>query len=329
MFRQRIFYNSGKENLIMENEMENIEVWCRDCNNIIDITEEHDCPIYNSNNSDINTKSKNDYIEKLITEVFEREPLWNSSLPYKFRGPSDIKVLWAEIDNCLGTTAGTSQIKWKNIRDRFVKEHALECAYIPSGSAAVKKKSTWSFYESLRFLTPTINYRRTKSNIENIDPTVPLASAKKESDESIISLISGPSTNTEKEDNISHKSLLQNRTSLKPQLMYPKKNYSFTPPYTSDSDSCDIKNKAFEESICRIKGTKKTKIVKKNDTSSLCEETILMELVRTRPADKPHTKPDEIECFTKYIEAYLRGMSADNSKRIKNIILKLIAEEDM
>jgi len=32
--------------------------------------------------------------------------------------------------------------------------------YIPSGSAVKKKESTWPFYENLRFLAPTINYRR-------------------------------------------------------------------------------------------------------------------------------------------------------------------------
>lgn len=61
---------------------------------------------------------------------------------------------------CVGTTPGASQTKWKNLRDRFVKEHTLECAYIPSGSSAVKKKSSWPFYEMLRFLTSTINYRK-------------------------------------------------------------------------------------------------------------------------------------------------------------------------
>lgn len=43
-----------------------------------------------------------DLTERLISEVFMREPLWNSKLPYKHRGPANIKLLWNEVDTCLG-----------------------------------------------------------------------------------------------------------------------------------------------------------------------------------------------------------------------------------
>ncbi|KYQ47202.1 hypothetical protein ALC60_13779, partial [Trachymyrmex zeteki] len=133
--------------------------WCKDCNNMFHITEEHICSL-DSNISNNSADNKNDYLERLISAVFENEPLWNSKFPYKFRGPSNIKALWADIDRQLGTAPGTSQTKWKNIRDRFVKEHTLVTTYISSGSAAKKKESTWPFYECLRFLEPTVNYRR-------------------------------------------------------------------------------------------------------------------------------------------------------------------------
>lgn len=55
---------------------------------------------------------------------------------------------------------GTSQTKWKHLRDRFVKEYTLQCAYIPSGSATIKRKSSWPLYETLQFLIPTIKYRK-------------------------------------------------------------------------------------------------------------------------------------------------------------------------
>jgi len=71
---------------------------------MLDVTEEHICSTLfrDSNICDNYTNSKNDYLERLISAVFENEPLWNSRLPYKFRGPSDIKALWADIDSCLG-----------------------------------------------------------------------------------------------------------------------------------------------------------------------------------------------------------------------------------
>lgn len=55
---------------------------------------------------------------------------------------------------------GSSQTKWKSLRDRFVKEHSLQSAYTPSGRAAIKRKSSWPLYKTLRFLIPTVNYRK-------------------------------------------------------------------------------------------------------------------------------------------------------------------------
>ncbi|TGZ48329.1 Uncharacterized protein DBV15_08650, partial [Temnothorax longispinosus] len=111
-----------------------------------------------------NTKNKghndSDLTERLISEVFIREPLWNSKLPYKQRGPANMKLLWAQVDTCLGTDPGISQGKWKHLRDRFVKEYGIQNTYTASGSATkAKKTSTWYLYETLSFLIPTINYR--------------------------------------------------------------------------------------------------------------------------------------------------------------------------
>jgi len=55
----------------------------------------------------------------------------------------------------------------------------------------------------------------------------------------------------------------------------------------------------------------------------------LRELERTKPINQSHARPDKIESFTKYIEACLRNMTADDSKRITNQILKLIVEADI
>ncbi|XP_067215694.1 uncharacterized protein [Linepithema humile] len=288
--------------------------WCRDCNNIIDITEEHNCSI-SDNNYDIAASSKNDYIERLIAAVFEREPLWKSTLPYKLRGPSLIKTLWADIDNCLGTTPGTSQIKWKNLRDRFAKEHALECIYIPSGSAAVKKKSSWRFYASLRFLAPTINYRRTISNIENIEPTLSLPSAKKEREQSISLPIPGTNCSTKKKKQCFVPITITEKMNL---LVFAFRENPST-YYTCNTEKC------FTFFIF----TEKAKIEEKSDTSSHFEEAILKELSRMGPANERHTKPDEIESFVTYLEACLRRMSVEVSNRITKKILKLFAEEDI
>jgi len=74
--------------------------------------------------------------------------------------------------------------------------------------------------------------------------------------------------------------------------------------------------------------TEKARTVEKRDVSS-CEEAILRELERTKLTNQSHAKPDKIESFIKYIEACLRSMTADDSKRITNQILKLIVEADI
>jgi len=73
---------------------------------------------------------------------------------------------------------------------------------------------------------------------------------------------------------------------------------------------------------------RKSKNIEKRDVSS-CEEAILRELERTKLTNQSHARPDKIESFTKYIEACLRSMTADDSKRITNQILKLIVEADI
>lgn len=61
----------------------------------------------------------------------------------------------------VGVDPGTSQSKWKNLRDRFVKENSTQNVYTASGSAAKDKKiSSWYLYETLSFLKPTVIYRK-------------------------------------------------------------------------------------------------------------------------------------------------------------------------
>ncbi|XP_039309938.1 uncharacterized protein LOC120358753 [Solenopsis invicta] len=184
---------------------------CNDCNTIVNIGEEHECNIGNNNVYD-------DYNERLIAEVFVREGLWNSKLPYKFRGPAHLKTLWCEVDTCLGTPAGSSQIKWKSLRDRFVREHSSVTTYIPSGSGAMKKKSNWPLYDTLRFLIPTVNYRKTISNLENINPDFQSESDTQLSlsDESSLAGTSNNNTYIRKKINIAQQ-VQTKRSLLKPQ----------------------------------------------------------------------------------------------------------------
>ncbi|XP_067214175.1 uncharacterized protein [Linepithema humile] len=281
------------------------EIWCNDCNTKVYSGEEHECYIDNNN--------KDDYIERLIAEVFVRESLWNSTLPYKLRGPANMKTLWSEVDACLETPTGSSQIKWKSLRDRFVKEHYLQSAYIPSGSGAVKRKSSWPLYDTLRFLIPTVNYRRTKSNLENIHPDIQLSLPNKSALlflfyillflYFLIHIFFAVFSSTTS-DSASNSDL---------GLTIPKVNEEFT----------HVASKRSHPLPLPLKCKKKSKTTENMDTR--LEEVILKELQQTNE----HVKLDKIESFVKYIEACLRSMTADISKRVMKKIATLLFEEDI
>jgi len=55
-----------------------------------------------SETEDLQVPDKNDEKELLIAEVFCREPLWNSLLPYAERSHNITSILWHEIDRALG-----------------------------------------------------------------------------------------------------------------------------------------------------------------------------------------------------------------------------------
>ncbi|XP_011155520.3 uncharacterized protein LOC105192933 isoform X2 [Solenopsis invicta] len=76
--------------------------------------------------------------------------------------------------------------------------------------------------------------------------------------------------------------------------------------------------------------TKRKRKSKLENIDNRVEEAIIQELQKTRPINElPHTKPDKIETFVKYVEACLRGMLPDTSKRIINRISQILMEEDL
>ncbi|XP_067216836.1 uncharacterized protein [Linepithema humile] len=245
-----------------------------------------------------------------------------------------MKTLWSEVDACLETPTGSSQMKWKSLRDRFVKEHYLQSAYIPSGSGAVKRKSSWPLYDTLRFLIPTVNYRRTKSNLENIHPDIQLSLPNK----SGFTTNSGL-TNTREKINVAQQtqSKTQQISLLKPQSTQSQQNCSFSSTTSDSASNSDLGltipkvNEEFTHVASKrshplplpLKCKKKSKTTENMDTR--LEEVILKELQQTNE----HVKLDKIESFVKYIEACLRSMTADISKRVMKKIATLLFEEDI
>ncbi|XP_011258602.2 uncharacterized protein LOC105252749 isoform X1 [Camponotus floridanus] len=146
---------------------------CVDCGEY-PIDDDHECELPDTNNDDSNlvsspietTLTEVQNVEELINEVFKRTPLWDSTLPYEKRGPSRTKLLWSAIDKKLNLRPGTANVKWRNLRDTYVRKLSEQKKYIPSGSAAeAKPKVSWPYFELLGFLRPTVMRRKTFSNI--------------------------------------------------------------------------------------------------------------------------------------------------------------------
>ncbi|XP_029675940.1 uncharacterized protein LOC115243258 isoform X1 [Formica exsecta] len=57
------------------------------------------------------------------------------------------------------------QKKWKNLRDTFRRKQQEMKAYVPSGSGAGKKSDDWKFYHLMEFFIPTLDFRKTHSNL--------------------------------------------------------------------------------------------------------------------------------------------------------------------
>lgn len=67
---------------------------------------------------------------------------------------------------------------------------------------------------------------------------------------------------------------------------------------------------------------------KSENADTRIEEAILKELQQTRPTNEPaHVKPDKIGSFSKYLEACLRGMIPEVSKRIISKISHILLED--
>ncbi|CAG9818744.1 unnamed protein product [Phaedon cochleariae] len=110
--------------------------------------------------------------EFLINLVMARPPLWDSRLPLKDRSKTIRDNLWLEVYEAFGEQEHLSVSvlikKWRNLRDTYVRVKGETESYVPSGSAAGKKKKRkWEYYDLMSFLSDTIKYRPTVSNLKS------------------------------------------------------------------------------------------------------------------------------------------------------------------
>ncbi|XP_043475019.1 uncharacterized protein LOC122506770 [Leptopilina heterotoma] len=95
--------------------------------------------------------------ESLITAVSQRPALYNYLLPVKERSQLKLNDLWNEIHNTLGVSSvNIIKDRWKKLRALYMAEKSERNVYIPSGSAASKKKrdnkNGFQLFEVMKFL---------------------------------------------------------------------------------------------------------------------------------------------------------------------------------
>ncbi|XP_045463941.1 transcription factor Adf-1-like [Harmonia axyridis] len=102
------------------------------------------------------------FVEKLINEVRACPALWdkrNSEYKNRLKNNED----WSNIAKNLNKTKNEVKIKWKNLRDVFMKETKKK--HPDNGNYSGK----WSYFSQMQFLEDIVNPRGCISNFENFN----------------------------------------------------------------------------------------------------------------------------------------------------------------
>ncbi|CAH1966694.1 unnamed protein product [Acanthoscelides obtectus] len=125
-------------------------------------------------------------IEKLISLVYDRKPLWDvGSKSYHNRDVG--RKLWREMAEELNSTSEVTKGKWQNLRGNFRREHT-KISKAPTGSAALGDTQipSWKYYKQLSFLIGAFSSRRMKTNIPSVlSQTSELADILNEEEEDV------------------------------------------------------------------------------------------------------------------------------------------------
>ncbi|KAJ8261038.1 hypothetical protein COCON_G00167610 [Conger conger] len=103
--------------------------------------------------------------EKLILGVYEYPELYNSTLPI-YRNIDRKAEAWRKIGALVGLSADEAKRKWKNLRDRYIKEIKLDRTR--AGRAAHRQ---WRFLHFLEFLKPFVRDRQRRAGEQDYSTT--------------------------------------------------------------------------------------------------------------------------------------------------------------
>ncbi|KAJ8286502.1 hypothetical protein GJAV_G00039920 [Gymnothorax javanicus] len=97
--------------------------------------------------------------EKLILAVYECPELYDSTLPI-YRNIDRKADAWRKIGALVGLSADEAKRKWKNLRDRYIKEMKVDRTQARAGDAPHKQ---WRFQQALEFLKPFVRDRQRRA----------------------------------------------------------------------------------------------------------------------------------------------------------------------
>uniref|UniRef100_A0A8C7X4A1 Transcription factor Adf-1 n=1 Tax=Oryzias sinensis TaxID=183150 RepID=A0A8C7X4A1_9TELE len=109
--------------------------------------------------------------DKLILAVFRYPELYNATLP-NYRCTDSRANAWRNISIALGLPPEDCKRKWKNLRDRYLKEVRMETKNKRQGDFV---QSKWRYRQSMNFIAPFTGSRGSGADIcgeqdqENLD----------------------------------------------------------------------------------------------------------------------------------------------------------------
>ncbi|CAL8235460.1 unnamed protein product [Arctogadus glacialis] len=101
--------------------------------------------------------------ERMIMAVFRRPVLWNMRIDI-YRDKNKTNQAWKEIGEEFGLPEKDCKKRWRDLRDRYVRERRDASGTTASGSAASNRRP-WCHAGLMAFIDPFVASRMTTSNM--------------------------------------------------------------------------------------------------------------------------------------------------------------------
>ncbi|XP_066586349.1 uncharacterized protein [Prorops nasuta] len=264
--------------------------------------------------------------ELLIEAVRSKRGLYDfRHIPASERTLLRKNALWMEVSNMLRGSLSPSEakLKWKYLRDNYIKARKKVNSYIPSGSAACANnmscKPKFQYYELMRFLDDTLQTQPTVSSLTDINENEVVAAPEIQNKcDNIASFSTTPQNSTAAVSKSSFaldcsNGLVQTQKSLK--TLPLTSNTNRVPTRLRDTGSKELVQNSFDISEQPV--TKK----KKNDVAL---QEALIEAIKS--GNEPVEPIDPLDGFLVRLGEGMRRLPYRNRARLEIQYLTLLSE---